>query len=481
MINRYDWYKKFQNFLIFIKVDENCNLRCSFCYQHKKKQNRIDNEEKLNNCMKNLCLGIDKFIKIRNSDEYEKSKLNICFFGGEPTLNTWAIENIALRLKETYNKDILNKISFSMTTNGILFNDDVKNALTLVKSINDIPLCIMISSDNSKEVYDKNRKLVNSNKSGFEIVQENIKKYREFLNQINGYEDDTFVSISTVLATPEQLRTSPDLIQEKYKDINRSGKILYDLGHQSKEYIEESKIFLFNAYSNIISDCNKHNKDESISVAMESVWQLGKDDKFTECKSLYAIDGNGDVNWCNKIKNFENEVLTQDEMRDIAIFNPNTDNSHFKCVKDKLLGGKVCKDIIRPILWEYMISKFDPNVPIQKLNVYIKPDKNVYNFIKYMICGTNCNDKEIYIENPSIEIIDLCRNENITILDKEINYEYQNVFCLDKNYNLFFDKILSCDDNFILTNAKEKHFMWIHTPTMLNSINAFYKEKIKKI
>lgn len=479
LINRYDYYNKFKEFLIFIKVDENCNLRCSFCYQGEKEHNRIDTEEKLNNCIKNLCFGIDRFLEIKSDDKYEFAKLKICFFGGEPTLNLPAIKNICNKLKLIYSKEVLNNIYFSMTTNGIIFNDEVIEVLKIMKTMNDNYIGIMVSSDNEKEIYDKNRTLVGSDKSGFEIVQKNIKEYKKVLKEINNSNNDNFVVVATVLATSEQLRKTPKIIQDVYKNINRSGKLLYDLSHQSTDYIEESKNFLLKAYSYLINNCNKNNKFSSIEIVMEAIWQLHSKDCFTECQSIFSIDGNGDVNWCNKHKNFEKEILSQDEMREKSIFNINTDNTHFQCYKDKLAGGKVSKDVIRPKLWEMMISKFDPNVPISKINIY-NTDYDLYNFIKYMIGSTQSEEKEIYIKNPTEKVKKLCEELEIKLSSIPVTSDENNIFYIDKNGNLFFDELFKENKEMILTNIKEKHFIWIHTPTLLKSINNFYFLKLSE-
>lgn len=476
MLNRYSYYNKFKEFLLFVKVDENCNLRCSFCYQGDKKQRRIDTPEKIEKCIRNIKFGIDRFIKIKSEEEYEFSKMLICFFGGEPTLNLEAINLIVNRLKKIYTKDVLNTLYFTITTNGIIFNDKVIETLRSMKSLNDNYVSVMVSSDNEKEVYDRNRKLVGQNCSGYEIVQDHIKKYREALNEINGIVREDFVVISTVLATPEQLRTAPKLIQSRYKDIKRSGKLLYNLGDQSKDYIEESKKFLFDSYSKLIDDCTKENKYQSIENVMEAVWNLHSDDKFTECQSIYSINADGDVCWCNKHDDFDTEKFDQDTMRDISIFNPDIDNSHFTCVKDKLYGGSIVKDVIRPKLWEKQISIFDPNVQINNLNISdeLKDRELLYNFIKYMMGSSPYKNKMIYINNPSDDIRQLLLDLNIEIVDKEIVFEDDNVFYVNKDGDLFFDKSLSHKNDYDLTNINQKHFMWIHTPTLLKSVNDFY-------
>ena len=480
MKSRYEYYSKFKNFLCFIKVDENCNLRCSFCYQGDKKQLCMDTQEKLDNCLFNLDYGIKRFLEIRKQERYEHAILGICFFGGEPTLNPWAIEQICKHLKKNYSEDIRKNFNITMTTNGIIYSEDIVRAIA---DCSPNPVGIMISSDNSKEVYDKNRKLVGSDKSGFEIVQENIKKYKELLEEINGWESDNFITVATVLADVEQLKSNPLHIQENYKNITRRGKLLYNLHQQENDYIEEAKHFLIKAYSNLIENCTLENKNLSIGEVLDGVFELKNDREFSECNSIFSIDANGDVNWCNKHRHFENEILPQEKMREIAIFNKNTDNTYFQCVKDKLESGATVKDTIRPQLWQKMISIFDPNVPISKLNISrgLKNSKELYNFIKYMVGSTVAEERKIYIENPSEDIIRICKEENIQIAKDFIVDETDNVFYIDKYGYLYLDETLAICKEYQLTNIYEKHFMWIHTPTLLNSVNEFFNNKLKEV
>lgn len=477
MINRYEFYNKFKDFLCFIKVDENCNLRCSFCYQGEKKQLVMDTQEKIDNCLFNLDFAIERFLQIKSKEQYEFAKLNICFFGGEPTLNPGAIKQICKHLKEKYSEDIRKNFNITMTSNGIIYSEEIIRAIADV-SVN--PVGIMISSDNSKEVYDKNRKLVGSDKSGFEIVQNNIKKYRKLISEINGFNSDELVTVATVLADAEQLRNNPLLIQENYKNVMRRGKLLYDLSHQETNYIEEAKKFLLVAYSNLIDKCTKENKAKGLDEILNCVFEFKGKGEFSECNSIFAIDANGDVNWCNKHRYFEDEILPQEEMRKMAIFNKDTDNSHFKCVVNKLAGGAVAKDVIRPQLWERMVALFDPNVPVCKLNISdsLEQSKALYNFIKYIVGSTMFEEKKVYIKNPILEITKLCEEENIKIVNQPLNNDFENTFYIDENGDLFFDETLSNDNQNILTNIYEKHFMWFHTPTLLNSINEFYKSSI---
>lgn len=479
LIKRNRYYNKFKPFILFIKVDEGCNLSCEFCYQKAKKPFRLDTEEKFQNCFRNLDVGIKNFLEHSKNEDFEYSQLCICFFGGEPTLNTEAINKICDHIIENYSLEERNKLALTYTTNGIIFNEKVKETLVKMKSANDNCVGVMISTDNDKEVYDKNRHLIGKNESGFDIVQRNIKAYKEFLYKVNGREYNKDIKIATVLATPEQILNDPMYIQNEFKDITRRGKFIYYFENLTPEYIKACNIFLRKAYTSIIEKVSRETKEKGMEEIIESIFRISdKDYALTECQSICTIDGNGDVNWCNKHRNFENEKLSQDKMREY-IFNKDVDNSHFNCVKEKFANGKITKDTLQSEMWEKLISKFDINVPIARVNIgFNERHKNIYHFIKYMIGSTDAEIREIYISNPSEKIINLCKEFDIKISKQPIKSDVENTFYVDQEGNLFFDEIFKEDKEMILTNLKEKHFMWIHTPTLLISINKYFSEKL---
>lgn len=481
-IKRNRYYNKFEPFIIFIKVDEGCNLKCGFCYQNEKENFKLDTEEKIQKCIKNLDAGISKFFSLIKDSDYEYSQLYICFFGGEPTLNPKAINSICNHLLKKYETNERNRFRLTYTTNGIIFNEEIKEILKKMKSVNENSVKIMISTDNNKEVYDKNRILLGKDESGFEIVQKNILEYKKVLQELNGDEYKDSVVLSTVFTTPKEINNHLENIFIDHRNISKIEKFLYNMNTQSNEYIESCNKFLENQYLNLINNAKKETKESDIEEILKVIFPI-KDPEFTmsECQKLYTIDGNGDINWCNKHRNFEKENISKNKMREY-IFNQNIDNSHFDCVKEKFKRGELTKNSLQKRAWECLLSKFDINMPIAKVNILFEEVKhdNIYHFIKYMLGSTNSKEKIIYIKNPTEKIEELCKKYEIKIFDKKIKSNVENIFYLDSIGNLYYDEFLKNDETAILTNIKEKHFMWIHTPTLLNSVNKYFYKKLEK-
>lgn len=476
---RYNYYDRFTRFICFIKVDESCNLNCKFCYQKNKTNRRLDTEKQFDECFKNLDYVIKRFQSLKNGF-YDHSTLKICFFGGEPTLNLKAINKICDFLKQNYTTKERKNINLTMTSNGVIFNDAVKRTLINMRSVNpSMDVNVMISTDNDKEAYDENRKLVGSNKSAYELVQNNIKEYNIFLKELNGKSYNKEVVLSTVLASVEQIKKTPELIQKRYKEITRSGKLIYDVQSMGDEYISEAQKFLLKMGRKLINDLTLENKEDGINTIMEAFWGLNGDYSFEECNSICTIDGSGKMNWCNKIVNFEDQLLDQDELRKLSVFNRDADNSHFRCVKEKHKNGNLVKRVVRKKLWEETKLAFDPTVPIQYLKISdnIKWSEKLKDFVLYMLCSTNMKTKGIIAKNIPDDVKDILVDSGVEINPSQLKGNISSFF-IDESGDVFFNEVFKSNKNLVLTNIYQKHFMWIYTPNLIESVNRFFRSKL---
>lgn len=109
-----------------------CPNKCKYCYA----QSRVIKE----NMSEEVILASLNYFKNQNN-------FSISLLGGEPSLRL----NIFLPILEKFLKDNDNKISLSLNTNGLLFNEDLCHKL---KKFNPK---IAISLDGTKEVHDFNR------------------------------------------------------------------------------------------------------------------------------------------------------------------------------------------------------------------------------------------------------------------------------------------------------------------------------------
>lgn len=144
-----------------LEITKNCNLRCKYCFvHHEEKSLDIEKGKKI----------IDFSIKT-NLLRKEK-KIHFTFFGGEPLLCFDKIMILTEYAKENAIKNDLD-ISFDVTSNGTIFNEEIKEFF-LKNKFN-----IKISLDGIKENHDKNRRSYMGNGS-YELIEKNIPSLLEY-------------------------------------------------------------------------------------------------------------------------------------------------------------------------------------------------------------------------------------------------------------------------------------------------------------
>lgn len=123
---------------VMIILTENCNLACTYCYEHHKTKNVMSFET--------AKYILDK--ELSKKDGYEEIIVDL--FGGEPFLEFELIKKIHSYI---FSKDWGKKIMCCATTNGTLVHGEVKEWL---KEHRDT-MWVGLSLDGTKEMHDINR------------------------------------------------------------------------------------------------------------------------------------------------------------------------------------------------------------------------------------------------------------------------------------------------------------------------------------
>lgn len=147
---------------IILQMTQNCNLRCSYCtysgnYENRTHSNKVMSEDIIYKCVDYL---------MSHSDEIEE--VDIGFYGGEPLLQKADIIKCITYINNKYSH---RNVSYSITTNGTLLDDDTINFLVH----NNIYLTI--SLDGPKEIQDTNRRTVNG-EGTFDKIMYNLKRIK---------------------------------------------------------------------------------------------------------------------------------------------------------------------------------------------------------------------------------------------------------------------------------------------------------------
>ena len=145
---------------VTIVLTKKCNLACEYCYESDLKNNKFITDKTVDNLV--------EFLEVYG--DY-KNGVNIVFFGGEPLLFPEKIKCIIEKFNRSKLKHI---ISYSLTTNGTIFNEKVEQLLS------DNKITVTISFDGTKKAQNKYRK-TKDNKETSDILFENYLKFTDSL------------------------------------------------------------------------------------------------------------------------------------------------------------------------------------------------------------------------------------------------------------------------------------------------------------
>ncbi len=165
---------------ICLHVAHDCNMDCGYCFAGKGEYNGEKGLMSLDVAKKAI-----NFL-IRNSEG--RTNLEVDFFGGEPLLNWNVCKEIvkyARNLEDKYNKNF----RFTLTTNGLLIDDDV------IEFSNREMSNVVLSLDGRKGTNDNMRKTKNG-KGTYDLIIDNFKKFADSRNQKNYYMRGTYTSFN---------------------------------------------------------------------------------------------------------------------------------------------------------------------------------------------------------------------------------------------------------------------------------------------
>lgn len=122
-----------------IYLSEECNLRCSYCYEGDKKRKKIMSSEALRKSL--------DFIMANNQGEED---INLTFLGGEPLMNKKKIYEFIDLVEKEYS-EASNNFRYAITTNGVLLDEK------LIELFKNHSFDVSISIDGDKQTHNLNR------------------------------------------------------------------------------------------------------------------------------------------------------------------------------------------------------------------------------------------------------------------------------------------------------------------------------------
>ncbi|MBU5306829.1 thioether cross-link-forming SCIFF peptide maturase [Clostridioides mangenotii] len=146
-----------------LNVAHDCNLKCKYCFAA---QGDFGGDKEL------MSFEVGKAaIDFLINNSGNRKNLEIDFFGGEPLMNFDVVKQL-VEYGRSVEKDYNKNIRFTITTNGVLLNDEI------IKYINENMHNVVLSLDGRKDINDSMRPTVND-KGSYDIILPKFKKLVE--------------------------------------------------------------------------------------------------------------------------------------------------------------------------------------------------------------------------------------------------------------------------------------------------------------
>lgn len=159
-----------------LHIAHDCNLACRYCFAEEGEYH--GHRELMSYDVGKRALDF----LIQNSGN--RKNLEVDFFGGEPLMNWQVVKDLVLYGREQekiHNK----KFRFTLTTNGVLLNDEIMEFLNQEMSN------VVLSVDGRQVVHDNMRPFRNG-KGSYDLIMPKFAKLAEARNQTNYYVRGTF-------------------------------------------------------------------------------------------------------------------------------------------------------------------------------------------------------------------------------------------------------------------------------------------------
>lgn len=161
-----------------LHICHDCNLRCKYCFagegKYKGRTEYMSDEV--------ARAAVDFLIETSGN----RKILEMDFFGGEPLMNLSVVKN-TVEYAKAEGKKHGKKFLFTLTTNGVLLNDETSAWL------NEEMENVVLSLDGRKSVHDGVRQTVNG-KGSYEVIIENLKRFVRLRGDKHYYIRGTFTN-----------------------------------------------------------------------------------------------------------------------------------------------------------------------------------------------------------------------------------------------------------------------------------------------
>ncbi|MBR6392592.1 MAG: thioether cross-link-forming SCIFF peptide maturase, partial [Eubacterium sp.] len=177
-------FKKRQGVIkaICLHVAHGCNLNCEYCFAGKGEYGGADKG------LMSLETG-KRALDFLVENSGTRKNLEVDFFGGEPLLN-WEVCKELVKYGCSLEKKHNKNFRFTLTTNGVLVDDEV------IEFCNREMSNVVLSLDGRKSVHDKLRKTPNG-RGSYDLIVDKFKRFADARGQKDYYIRGTYTHFNT--------------------------------------------------------------------------------------------------------------------------------------------------------------------------------------------------------------------------------------------------------------------------------------------
>lgn len=163
----------------YLILTENCNLRCTYCFERNSRAvTQYMPEETAYKVVDKLFENVEKLIEANNIKR-ESMHVGITFFGGEPCLCPEMMARV-LRYGVNLSKEKDIRITFSIITNGTIYNEKLEAFMEEWIELTNGNISIQLSIDGTPDIQDANRPCAISTQKSSELIEANVVKFKKF-------------------------------------------------------------------------------------------------------------------------------------------------------------------------------------------------------------------------------------------------------------------------------------------------------------
>lgn len=159
-----------------LHIAHDCNLACKYCFAE-------EGEYHGRRALMSFEVG-KKALDFLVANSGNRVNLEVDFFGGEPLMN-WDVVKQLVEYGRSLEEPNHKKFRFTLTTNGVLLNDEIMEYLNKEMSN------VVLSLDGRKEVND-NMRPFRTGQGSYDLIVPKFQKLADSRNQMNYYVRGTF-------------------------------------------------------------------------------------------------------------------------------------------------------------------------------------------------------------------------------------------------------------------------------------------------